>query len=177
MYKILIISILLTTSGCRWFADAKGLHNLAFTNIRVPEGTPNFQKGYKDGCATVLYSRTNALYRAKYEYRFDPELIDNKEYFFGRKRGYNYCFGYSTGGSGHFGSGWDKYIYGQGTPFDMGRGNINDTIPQGKDTMPDNSGIGGFFQILTQSGGGNTVLGGHPFYGKKSMNSDRIFGW
>ncbi len=183
MKKIIIILILLFTSSCRWFADSKFTdHNLAFTNIRVPPGTPNFQKGYKDGCSTVLYSRGYGLYRTRYDYKFDPELIDDPEYFFGRKRGYNYCFGYITGGSGHFSGGWDRYLFAQGsTGFNMGKGNLNNTA-LGGGVLSDkiSGGVGGFLGVLQQNRAGNkkgSVMGGHIFYGNPGANSGNILGF
>jgi hypothetical protein len=190
MKTIAIITLLFFITSCKWITGAK-VHNLAFTNIRVPPGTPNFQKGYKDGCSTVLYSRGNTFYRTKYSYRLDADLIDDSEYYFGRKRGYNFCFGYITGASGHLSKGWDAYIYGQGTPFDMGKGNINDTVigrPSGSqggktanvfDTWGDmKGGVGGSLGVLqknrTNDGG---VFGGHIFYGKTSKQMNQILGW
>ena len=177
---ILIVTLLLFISGCRWFTDAK-IHNLAFMQIKIPQGTPNFQKGFKEGCATVLYSRGYGLYRTFYEYQFSPELIDQPDYFFGRKRGYNFCFGYITGGSGHFAKGWDAYIYGQGTPFDMGKSSIDKTVLGGNvlDSWGDmRGGVGASLGVLQKNRANNGgAMGGHIFYGNVNANSGNILGF
>ncbi len=190
MKKIIIIFTLLIISSCKLFSGA-GLSELAFTNIKIPAGTPNFQKGYKDGCSSVLYTRGNEFYRTRYKYMFDANLIDDDEYIFGRKRGYNFCFGYITGAAGHMGKGWDGYMYAQGTAFDMGAGNIDDTVigrasgnAPGKansvfDTFGDmKGGVGGSIGVLTRNraneGG---VFGGHIFYGKTAAQQNQILGW
>lgn len=127
MIKILIIAfILMPFSGCKWFTEAKP-PALSFAQITVPVGTPKFQKGYKDGCGTVLYARGNILYRNIYKHNMDPSLIDDSEYMFGYKRGYSYCFQYAVG-SGHFSGGADTYLYPKvPTPYTQGMtaGNIN----------------------------------------------------
>jgi hypothetical protein len=188
---IIILTLLIFTSGCKWFSEAK-LHNLAFMNIKMPAGTPNFQKGYKDGCSTALYSRGNTLYRTRYKYSFHPELIDDPEYFFGRKRGYNFCFGYITGNSGHFAKGWDGYIYGQGTPFNMGVGNINDTVlgqvsgsdGKGKTNNVFNTwggmegGLSGSLGVLQKNRANEgSVMGGHIFYGQTAKQQKQFLGF
>lgn len=194
MKKTIIITILLTLSSCNWFENSwlenARLPHLAFMKIKMPTGTPNFKKGYKDGCATALYARGYGIYRAKYQYSFHPELIDDSEYFFGRKRGYNFCFGYVSG-SGHFAKGWDGYIYAQGTAFNMGKGNINDTVigrASGSAGGKANSvfdtwgsmegGVGGSLNLLHKNraneGG---VLGGHIFYGKNAKQLNQILGF
>ncbi len=89
-YTLLIFAFF-NLSGCRWFSSASTTY-FAWTNFKIPEGTPTFQKGYKDGCSTVLYARGNDYYRTRYSYRYDPTLIGNTEYRFGHQRGYTWCF-------------------------------------------------------------------------------------
>ena len=84
--KIIILIILLLTVNCRYAKDAK-LPNMTFAKIKIPAGTPNFRKGFADGCSTLLYSRGNMFYRTFHKFRFEGHLIDNDEYYFGRKRG------------------------------------------------------------------------------------------
>ena len=187
---IIILTFLLSISSCKWLTEAD-TSELAFTNIKIPAGTPKFQLGYKDGCSSVLYTRGNGLYRSRYAYEFHPELIDDEEYFFGRKRGYSFCFNYITGPAGHFAKGWDGYIYAQGTPFDMGAGTIDDTVIGrasgtygGKansvwDTFGDmKGGLDGSIGVLTRNRA-NTggVLGGSMFYGQTSAQQNQILGF
>lgn len=176
----IIIFIIFSITSCRWITSA-GTSNIAFTNIKVPPGTPKFQKGYKDGCATLLYARGYGPYRARYDFSLDPKLLDDSEYMFGRKRGYSFCFNYVVGGAGQFAGGWDQIIYGQGTPFDMGKGNIDDTLQYGNvfDSWGSSGGgVDGSIDLLQTNrvGGGSktSVFGGHIFYGR---NTGQILGW
>lgn len=94
--KVIIRLIILTSfcqilCGCRWFTSIHTPY-FAMTNFKVPDGTPTFQRGFKDGCSTVLYARGNDYYRTRYHYRYDPTLIGNTEYRFGHSRGYTWCF-------------------------------------------------------------------------------------
>ena len=93
-------------SSCAWIKNATTPY-FAFTNFKVPDGTPKFQAGYKDGCSTALYSRGTVLYRNRYSYKFDPKMIDDPEYNFGHNRGYGWCFMNAVGASGIRGSGVD----------------------------------------------------------------------
>lgn len=180
---LFIITLLLSLSSCKWFTEAK-LPQLAFTNIEIPPGTPNFQKGYKDGCSTALYARGYGPYRMRYKYALDASLIDDSEYIFGRKRGYNYCFVYIAGASGHFSGGWDSYLYGQGTPFNMGKGNLNDTQIGGNvfDSWGDMAGgVSGSLDVLQSNRINGTsktsVFGGPMFWGKTAEQNSQILGW
>ena len=176
MKKIFFIAIiLLTNQGC-------STSYLSMTNFKVPDGTPIFQEGYKDGCGTILGARSTSLYRMKYAgYKRNPDYIDNPEYNFGYSKGWSYCFNYIVG-AGYFGQGGsDQYIFGKGPQFDMGRGNWDSTINYETGTWnnPTSSeggsnsvdGIWGEFQAPK----GFSVFGGHPLYG--TSNNTQIFGW
>ena len=84
----------------------------AGTNIKVPDGTPSFKKGFADGCATLTYARGNLFYRMRYKNKatYNPKMIDNAEYHFGYTRGRSWCFHQVVSGkSGPRGS-FIKYI-------------------------------------------------------------------
>jgi len=89
--KILALILLLMLSNCKWFTGA-GTPYFSGLNFKVPQGSPAFQQGYKDGCSTILYARGNGLYRDRYGYRYDPKMMGNPEYRFGHARGQSYCF-------------------------------------------------------------------------------------
>ena len=91
LLRALLLVIFLHLGGCRWFTSA-GIPYFRGLDFKVPEGTPTFQKGYKDGCSTILFARGNGMYRDRYEYRFDPKMIGNPEYRFGHSRGQSWCF-------------------------------------------------------------------------------------
>lgn len=91
MKQLFLLLLLLQIASCRWISGA-GMPHFAWTDIRIPDGTPAFQKGYKVGCAAVLYARGNVYYRTKYDYEYDPKMIGNPEYRFGYSRGWSWCF-------------------------------------------------------------------------------------
>ncbi|MFT6331880.1 MAG: hypothetical protein ACJAW3_000200 [Lentimonas sp.] len=175
--KLILILILLSFSNCKAVTGARRYFYLG-TQYSVPDGTPIFQKGYRDGCENGIYSRGNAFYRTKYNgYNYDYSLIENPEYKFGYGKGYGYCFTTNTVG-GHSLGGSDAFIYGKGVPFDMGRGNIDDTLnyETGHWSNPFASGKGldGVVDSI-QSPKGFSVFGSHPLYG--TTNEKQIFGW
>ncbi|MDA9817987.1 hypothetical protein N9C35_03005 [Flavobacteriaceae bacterium] len=181
--KKFIITILLLTSSCRWFSDA-GLPFLAGTNIALPEGSPNFKKGFKDGCSSALYSRGNTYYRMKYKFEYDHDLINDADYKFGNQRGYSYCFAYivSYGAEG----GIDAYFVPSGglSPLNYDdKGSLNDVINQGDpvnlERYTKTDGLNSVFHGFTKTGnsggtGAGGILGSHPFFGTPSKS---IFSW
>jgi hypothetical protein len=121
MKKVILIILLLQITGCKWFSNA----NTPFyggTNPNIPDGTPTFQRGFKDGCSASTYARSNVFYRNKNKYKYDPALIGNSEYRFGHSRGYAWCFQQSVSATtGAVGS-WDRAInpYGYDSTFNSG---------------------------------------------------------
>ncbi len=91
LLQILLVLILFSLGGCRWFGNISKPF-LGGLDFKVPDGTPAFQQGFKDGCSVILYARGNGLYRDRYGYRFDPKMIGNPEYRFGHSRGQSWCF-------------------------------------------------------------------------------------
>jgi hypothetical protein len=173
--KKLIWIILIIISACK-------SSYLAMTNFKVPDGTPMFQEGYRDGCSTMLGMRSTVLYRMKYNgYKYNPDYIDNPEYKFGYSRGYSYCFNYIVG-AGYFGQGAaDTYITGKGTPFPMGTDNWNNTVNYQEGSWTDAMNVGGYggtngvwSYLQSSEKGGFSTMGSHPLYG---TNSSQIFGW
>jgi hypothetical protein len=190
MKKYLLI-ILLTFTGCsRWFSYAETPF-LAGTVMKVPEGTPIFQKGFKNGCATSLSARASGFYRDRYKHYYDPKLIDNPEYKFGYSRGYGYCFQYTVAGGHTLLGSADTYIYARGTPFSMGTGDWQDTINYGKGNWSNpfgfsGGGIDSIWSVVQKGkGGGNgpstnktaegeSAFSGHPLWG--TWQNNQIFG-
>lgn len=105
--KILILISLIFLPSCRWITEA-GTPYFTLTNFKVPDGTPAFQAGFKDGCGSVLYSRGNMFYRSRYKYKYDPNMTGNSEYRFGHARGYSWCFQQVLVGPV---ASFDKYLY------------------------------------------------------------------
>jgi hypothetical protein len=171
-----IFYMLFAASGCTWFTNARTPF-LSGTNFKTPDGTPAFKAGFEDGCSSALYSRGNAFYRARYDYRYDPNMIGNTEYHFGHRRGYGYCF---VTFIQKFGSG-DAYI--EKPPFDMIQkdmgeawggffSNAGGSIMGGNPTGT-SYGVGGFFDVLTS--GGKGAIGGNPLWAGGSKG--QFFGW
>lgn len=80
--KTLMILALLMVAGCRptglWFVE--------------PEGPPEFQLGWQDGCDTGLSAQEkDTFYRLMYGYKKRPEMLDNDLYKHGWTEGFNYC--------------------------------------------------------------------------------------
>jgi hypothetical protein len=125
LIRVLLLFFLVQIDGCKWFTNA-GTPYFKWTSFKIPQGTPAFQAGYKDGCSTVLYARGNVYYRTRYSYRYDPKMIGNPEYRFGHSRGYAWCFQQVVAGtSGPVGS-FDKYLNPGGYDSTFSAGNIND---------------------------------------------------
>lgn len=179
--RVLLLILFFAVGGCKWF-QAAGSPYFKWSNFKVPDGTPMFQQGFRDGCSTVLYSRGNVWYRARYDFRFDANLIGNSEYRFGHGKGYGWCFQQYIGSLGPRGS-FDKYIspYGYDSTFDAG--NINNAwggmfgggLGAPISVNPGN-GFDAIFDVWQKggSGTGSTVFGGNPLWAGGS--SGQFFG-
>jgi hypothetical protein len=161
-FLILLISGL---GSCKWFTSA-GSPTFAWTNIKVPEGTPVFKQGFKDGCSSSTYARGNSIYRMRYGFKFDPKLISNSEYRFGHQRGYTFCFLYMLQGDSGRGS-FDLYLFPQGNSDTWTAKDINSAWGGFFDGLsapiqPGGGGIDGIFSDLTA--GGQGALSGNPLW-------------
>ncbi len=180
-------------TGCKWFSSA-GTTYYAWTNFKVPEGTPVFQQGFKDGCSTVLYARGNDFYHTRYKYKYDPTLIGNTEYRFGHQRGYTWCFQTVLSAVSGPNGAPDKFLFVYGNEswgFDASPGDINNSGlfgGQGGDsafnsslTTP-GSGVNAMFDVFQKGtdstgvgGVGGTVFGTNPLWSGGS--SGQFLGW
>ena len=185
--KFYLILILLLFSGCRWITGDK-LSFSSFATITPPDGTPIFQKGFKDGCSNILTTRTTGFYKSIYKYNYDPSLIDNPEYTFGFSRGSSTCFNFYVGGRHTLGGAADTVIYGQGTAITSST--MNSTINYSEGSWSANhfgigEGVDGPLSLLQKgksaggigaSGGtGSSAFSGHPFWGNPTVNP--ILSW
>tara|TARA_Y100000389_G_scaffold169836_1_gene176411 strand:+ start:40717 stop:41319 length:603 start_codon:yes stop_codon:yes gene_type:complete len=173
--KIIILLILSVLAGCQWLKAADTTF-LSGTNIKIPEGTPTFKKGFRDGCETVLNSRGNSFYRTRYSqgFRYDPKLIEDSEYKFAVSRGYGFCFNYVIRFLNEAGS--DSYIVSPSN-FDWSLGSIDNMVTSSDENLgfgldqsvADNnifSDIFDFTRSSTASGGqGKGVMSSNVFYG------------
>lgn len=181
MKKLILIILMLQLGSCKWFTNAS-LPFYAGTNPSVPDGTPAFQKGWKDGCSTSTYARSNVFYRSKNSYKYDPAMIGNPEYRFGHQRGYTWCFQQSLSPTtGAVGS-WDRFIlpYGYDSSFssrDMGEawggmlpGNANAGVMGSKNV---GGNVGDFVGVFGGSSD-NSLFGANPLWAGGSKG--QIFG-
>lgn len=56
-----------------------------------PEGTPAFKTGWKAGCESGLAANGPLHYKARYDFNYDDEQIDNNEYFAAWRIGFRHC--------------------------------------------------------------------------------------
>ncbi len=57
----------------------------------VPEGPPEYQQGWKDGCESGLTTYGNDWYKSFYSFKQDRKLVDNDTYFKVWQDAFNYC--------------------------------------------------------------------------------------
>jgi hypothetical protein len=186
MRFLLLILLLTTSTSCKWFTGAKG-PVFKWLSAKIPDGTPVFQEGFKDGCGSSSYNRGNMFYRTINKHNYNPKLIGNAEYRFGYSRGYTWCFQNALGGVGGPQASFDRYIspYGNDAVFDTKVGDINNLWggffgPGGGGIMSGdltNSEVN-FNSIVNiwqnAERGAGTVLGGNPLWAGGS--SGQFFG-
>ncbi len=184
MRLILLILISFGLISCKIFGiPSKGTF-APLSNFKVPPGTPAFKSGYKDGCSSVLYSRGNMFYRSRYEYRYDPNMIDNTEYKFGYSKGNSWCFTHIVGISPDNtlgpGDGLSSLSpYGARPMFDTSPNNIDNAFdgmfgglsaPINANTDSTPGGLSGIFDVYQkgisggQAGAGGSVFGSNPLW-------------
>lgn len=162
--KLLLISlVLMLASGCAMFKPNTPF--IFMTGIKIPKGTPMFQKGFADGCSSGMYSRGNHFYKAKYGFKYDPKLMDNKEYWFANKRGYSYCFTMMANDRAGAGQSWDAYLSPNGNTDTMIAKDIGSAwggFFGGTDKIGASEGVGGFLGVLHGGSSGNAF--GNPLW-------------
>ena len=190
MRLILLILISFGFTSCAIFKIPFKSTFAPLSNFKVPPGTPAFKSGYKDGCSSVLYSRGNMFYRSRYEYRYDPNMIDNTEYKFGYSRGGSWCFTHIVGISPDNALGSADGLsslspYGARPMFDTSPNNINNAFdgmfdglsaPINADTNSTPGGLNAIFDVYQkgisggQAGAGGSVFGSNPLWsGEKGV--------
>ena len=182
MRLILLILISFGLISCKIFGIPSKSNFAPLSNFKVPPGTPAFKSGYKDGCSSVLYSRGNMFYRSRYEYRYDPNMIDNTEYKFGYSKGGNWCFSHIVGISpdntlGPADGLSSLSLYGARPMFDTSPNDINNAfdgmfsgLSSPIDTNSTPGGLSAIFDVYQkgisggQAGAGGSVFGSNPLW-------------
>ncbi len=185
---LLVVFLFFSFTSCRWIAGASTPY-YSWTNFKIPEGTPVFQAGFKDGCSSILYARGNDFYRSRYSYRYDPTMIGNTEYRFGFQRGSSWCFQtIITPQHGPRNGGITRFLFAHGADswgFDASPGSINSTGLFGgsvESPISGSSSINPLFDVFqkgTNAGGvggvGYTAFGANPMWSGGS--SGQFLGW
>ena len=183
MRLILLILISFSFISCKLLTIPFKSSFAPLSNFKVPPGTPAFKSGYKDGCSSVLYSRGNMFYRSRYEYRYDPNMIDNTEYKFGYSKGGNWCFTHIVGISPDNvlgpGDGLSSlYPNGANAMFDMSPNSMDNAwggmfgsgLSSPIDTNSTPGGLNAIFDVYQkgisggQAGAGGSVFGSNPLW-------------
>ena len=183
MRLILLIFISFSFTSCTIFTIPFKSSFAPLSNFKVPPGTPAFKSGYKDGCSSVLYSRGNMFYRSRYEYRYDPNMIDNTEYKFGYSKGGNWCFthivGISPDNTLGAADGFSSLSpYGERPMFDTSPNSIDNAwggmfgsgLSSPIDTNSTPGGLNAIFDVYQkgisggEAGAGGSVFGSNPLW-------------
>ncbi len=167
--RVLLILVALNLTSCRWFTSDATDNFLRNFKVPSPPGSPVFKKGFKHGCSSILYSRSNFFYRTMFKYEYDTSLRYNKDYSFGYKRGYNACFlAIITSKVPSF----DKALFPMASGNDIGMGFYNQTNYDHTSGMFDgilNMGFGGNVNgVVENLGSGDSVLDSNPIWAGNS---------
>lgn len=179
---LLAIVVLSNICSCEMMKIPFKRNALAYTTFAVPDGTPAFQAGYKAGCSAIVYARGNVFYRSRYDYYYDPKMIDNGEYKSGYSRGWAWCFGeivgtdpakgtVGGGGSGLSGS----FIYPNGTPFDTNPSSVQNAWggffgSSAPNIIETGNGLDGSYDVWTGKDNGGTAFGASPIWSDKQVH-------
>lgn len=80
--RLIIIAILsLGLASCRPF----------MLNYISPEGPPEYQLGWQDGCDSGLSAEGDYIYKTMYGFKKRPEMAENETYKQGWGEGFTYC--------------------------------------------------------------------------------------
>jgi len=80
--RFLIISAVIFLGACHNFANPmpKGLRTIMKNVENNPKASPEYKKGWREGCESGMSSWGNYYYKAFHNFTHTPELLDNKDY-------------------------------------------------------------------------------------------------
>ncbi len=161
MKILLIIFTIFILSSCKLFTEATTPYTF-MSSFKVPDGSPSFKQGYRDGCSFLFYARGNGYYRALHKYKYNPKLNGNPEYRFGYKRGASYCFNYIVSGVKSF----DRFLFPDDNSIIAGSINDTEAFGNGLDAPIPQAGGGGIDGIFGMwAGSGKTsAFGSDPLW-------------
>lgn len=104
---IFLVMVLLLLGGCfgKIFSD-KSIFAPKPLRMGGPDrskASPEYLKGWDDGCQSGLSTMVNGYYKSFYEFKQDPYMISNSVYYKAWKDSYHYCRQYS------FRYSWDAF--------------------------------------------------------------------
>jgi hypothetical protein len=185
-----LLILLFLVSSCKWLGSMGSPYFMG-TDFKVPDGTPAFQQGFKDGCSSGSYARGNYFYRTRYGYRYDANMIGNPEYRLGHSRGYTWCFTHINNQYiGPQSSGFNVILPKGAAPFDFSTTSTVDNVWDGMfggGSMGDNGsgnfiapktpgGINGVFNTLQYGIDGSSTLFNNKELLWAGGSSGQIFG-
>ncbi len=91
MRYLVIIACILMLSAC----SSKLGGPKAFGMGDVPDGPPDFQEGWRDGCKTGMGTMAPNYYKTFYKFTQNTHKIQNKMYYQAWKDAYTYCRQYT----------------------------------------------------------------------------------
>lgn len=88
-----IIAMLLMLQACTGLNGSLDLRKPASLDLTPPEGPPEYEQGWIDGCESGMNAYSNTFYKwvRTFEYRQDPVLRHNKMYYQVWKDAFLYC--------------------------------------------------------------------------------------
>ena len=78
-------------SGCTLYLAKQVLKPKPYGMGDTPDGTPEFQAGWDDGCESGLSAYGGSRYKAAYSFKQNVDLLDDPEYYRAWKDAYTYC--------------------------------------------------------------------------------------
>lgn len=94
--KIILIIILLVLNSCSYLTNPRPFGLFKAMNNQFPEGSSVFKDAWHNGCTSGLASAGPLIYKIAYKYEYDPEQINNREYYDTWKIAFRHCRWYVT---------------------------------------------------------------------------------
>lgn len=91
MRKLLVISMLLSTTACGLLTPPKPIYVRMHTDQLSAEHNPSAKQGWDDGCESGYAVYGNHFYKLWYDYKRDSTKVGDKQYEMNWYEGYNFC--------------------------------------------------------------------------------------
>lgn len=96
---IILILVAVLATGCvgKYFSDESIFAPKPFrmTGPDTKNASPEYLKGWDDGCKTGLATLVSGYYKSFYKFKQDPYMISNQVYFKAWNDAYTYCREYA----------------------------------------------------------------------------------